>query len=640
MPNNFLQSSPSNGIGEWSDFNSSAQYQVSYAPQRTQPGSSSSTKKIYNAQLSVNLPSWTPIASKSIYNESMISYGTTPSNKVFNGLLSHLLSNDNDNIHGLNLTPIFNHNLSLSNSTLSNNAFFAATPYQDKTSHLANFFAESPIRQTPGKAIETITPSKFAINNDLHVNVPVSLSEKKPTVQKRSITQIDTPPRQPHKLSITYNHESSEGDEKEQENKLDEYNLESEEKQVTDETTHEKIYDPRLQTPSKNVLRDRSLKTNILKPSSSFKCELKTPARLPQNSSPSTVIVSSATKPSELKDDEHCGDMDDFKYKAPLSPTPSKEGAASHLDKENLIPVMGVFCEKKTKPKVRPCLKSKTSDAEYLSDIHVKPKGNKSHMQAGMNKFQIVFTDVHTLMNNKNRLKKNPPKSGSKSNKQPNSVLNIAHDTQKQFHHFNSKKGNGSGQTVIKYNNQISSHNHQVSGSSQEANDSTNISSKESSLLSGHGHNTTFNSSHLNISSSDHASFDMCGLSSTPNGKFILDRLFEKPSPKLQGVPNQQMPNAQPPASQMPPPKIPLFLTSSQQYLMMMSTPQHLNVLNCSFATNPDELSPSGKGQLSAFAYNSLQLYSNMGMLSGDGRSALECNVNQDTKAHSDHKFS
>ena len=71
-----------------------------------------------------------------------------------------------------------------------------------------------------------------------------------------------------------------------------------------------------------------------------------------------------------------------------------------------------------------------------------------------------------------------------------------------------------------------------------------NSSKDHSSIIS--AGNNSMNTSHFNITT-DHSSFEFGGLSSTPNSKFLLDKIFEKPSPQttnyfLQQQQQQQQP--------------------------------------------------------------------------------------------------
>lgn len=365
-----------------------------------------SEKKKKNA----STPGWTPLVSKTYFNEQLLSFNSTP-NKNAQGqeLIDYSL--------GLNLTPFLTQNNHHSwNGTAPPSAAFNSiqhqlsniTPFHDKTLHLTDFFMDSPIRNTPDMA--TITPSKFRIG-----------SEKKlkslglfPTSTKRSITAIDTPPRQPHKLSIT--------------TKVEQY-----------------------QTPSKKVLKDITNVTPSVK-------KFQTPAKQIPDSSPLTVIMSSAIKssPQEVKEDDETDDESDTEKVPPASPTPNKQ-----TDK----PIMGVFQERKKKKRT----------------FRPGPIGGRNQMQAGMNKFQIVFTDVHALVNKKGvKSKKVDPVPTNSSDRSMNSSIS-SHADRSTSSHTDRSIGNTS------------------------QNDRSNIS-----------HNL----------STDHSLFD---ISLTPNSKYFLG---EKPSPQ------------------------------------------------------------------------------------------------------------
>ena len=61
----------------------------------------------------------------------------------------------------------------------------------------------------------------------------------------------------------------------------------------------------------------------------------------------------------------------------------------------------------KPKPKSKPKTKQASSSSSNNTSVNVddskRRAANKAKMQAGMNKFQIVLTDVHTLVNSKRR---------------------------------------------------------------------------------------------------------------------------------------------------------------------------------------------------------------------------------------------
>ncbi|ODV65447.1 hypothetical protein HYPBUDRAFT_7631 [Hyphopichia burtonii NRRL Y-1933] len=433
------------------------------------------------------LTGWTPLISKTFFNDQFISYNSTPSSKFFNGVIS----NHEDFGSGLNLTPFLNHNLNLPQSNQQN-----ITPFHDKSLHLTDFFMDSPIRATPLKDLDTITPSKFKLTpNDKKTLKQSLFSENN---QKRSITQIDTPPRQPHKLSITTKIDDKLTDEEEEDDEEDGDEIQ---KPILNKKSYRKVPSD---TPSKKVLTDVS--SNILNTKTPLKLSNKnfeTPAKSTHPvSSPSTVIMSSGLR------------SNDENQKIPPSPTPKKEIKKNIID---FKPTMGVFNERK-----QPSKKS-------------KKKNNKQQMQAGMNKFQIVFTDVHTKLNNQSKSKKLSHLNASRLKKTPNPSLPPP-----------SKRKDDSD-------------------ISKESNSSVN--------------------SNLNMSSTDHSSFELGNILSTPNKKFVLDKMFDKPSPNLHYNQYNQY-NMPPPRIHQPPP--PQQHPQQQQQhpqqpvmmMMMMSTPQHQNVLN------------------------------------------------------------
>ena len=668
MSNDFLQSSPSRHMIDPAIYNSfpdiqedrntinshngngnSLQHQQQQQTQQQPSAGPPSAQKSHN-QLPSNLTGWTPLISKTIFNDQLISYNSTPSGKFFNGVLSGHVNNEIDYAQGLNLTPFLTHNLNIPNSNSHMNGISNITPFHDKTLHLTDFFMDSPIKQTPIKNIDTITPSKFKIGSERKY-LKQSVFQDPKSALKRSITQVDTPPRQPHKISILNKHEARyeknniiddrvDKDEDEDEEGEDE---ENEKKGNRISKSKSKLYGQNLQTPSKTVLKDISninknqgKSTPMPKNSKNAKDSFETPSKQIPDSSPSTVIMSSAvnslpSKPLTTNDIDNAKNVT-VKYSKttqnlPPSPTPKKEIANNSDSVDVLKPTMGVFSEKKTKPlKTKPAVfKNLSSDSTGASSsMNTKTKNNsKTQMQAGMNKFQIVFTDVHTLMNKKNKLKKpnntlaNPKLRRSQSTNRAKDELFIIND--------NTKPKNLTRSATAPVSNQQSYQSTHKTGSSHDHNVSMNTSSKEVSLIS--GNSNSMNTSNLNMSSTDHSSFELGGLSSTPNGKYFLDKMFDKPSP--QSHPNQYYPMHQHSLSNMPPPnpntsRPPpavaqhnlLHAQQQQQHpmmmmMMMMSTPQHQNVVNygSSVYNSTNEISPTSDNQfasnsnLSSFSY-------------------------------------
>lgn len=265
---------------------------------------------------------------------------------------------------------------------------------------------------------------------------------------------------------------------------------------------------------------------------------METPKAPAPVSSPSTLIMSSAVRSPPAAEDRPKA--------VPMSPTPQK----AVLD-DDMKPKMGLFSEK-SKKDYRPQLQKN------------KVMKNRSQMQAGMNKFQIVFTDVHSLMNNK---KKKPKKKRDDSPE-------VAHPQVQPMYMYPPNHAISQGRPIQP---------------PPPATLQPGLSdSKDNSV------NNSMNTSHLNLSAStDHSSFEIAGqhASTTPNGKYFLDKVFEKPSPNNPGQYIMQGYHNMPPP---PPGSRPHQYQDIQQgqMVMMMSTPQHQNVVNYPVANNessPDD---------------------------------------------------
>ncbi|CAH2354296.1 hypothetical protein CLIB1423_15S02960 [[Candida] railenensis] len=593
-----------------------------------------SAQKFYSGGIPTGITGWTPLISKTIFNDQLISY--SPNSKwagIQVGSSGNLNINSNvngmgnDDFQGLSLTPFLNHNLQTGfGGGSAGGSLNQMTPFHDKSLHLADFFMDSPIRQTPLKDLDTITPSKFKIRSSEKSSVRKLIfqdsrsssgnnnNNSSSSKVKRSITQVDTPPRQPYKLSnlsISANAENEDGGEGDDEDEDDEddddendQNEEEEDEEDDDKPTAlREIKQSYLnqQTPSKSKLTSSSTSKN----NNNFL----TPHKPISASSPSTVIMSSASKSPS-------GDRGvDL---IPPSPTPKKDstGDSVHtaplckqiIDGDDFKPAMGVFSGSKKLPQQKPkSLNRGVSSSGPLSSTGPdgKKSQNKAQMQAGMNKFQIVFTDMHTLMNGKGKKKEKKKKDASlPPQQQPPQQQSLA------AHH----------QSVVP-------------------------PAAEISLMS--INNNSMNTSHLNMSSTDHSSFEMGGTSSTPNSKYFLDKMFEKPSPgqssKIQQlllqqqypyypVPqqaqHQQQQHQQQMFGNMPPPQTSnrsnpstqqhtqQLLSQSQQtpMMMMMSTPQHHNIIsyngygsNNENSPNSDSQNNSGDGtQYNSFSYHAL----------------------------------
>ncbi|OVF07358.1 hypothetical protein A9F13_13g00561 [Clavispora lusitaniae] len=511
--------------------------------------------KILNASSSTQqntaITGWTPLITRTLSNE-VVSYNSTPSSKMFPGISkssaalangggSTVINSEYD-YPSLNLTPFLTHNLNLLNNpnsagNLSNNINF--TPFYDKSLHLNDFFMDSPIRQTPSK-VETITPSKFLISTDPKSstkNFKAKLQAEQ--THKRSITSLETPARQPFKkYNMSFKQEDAEFDGDE------EY-----------ENRNAKKYDDEgFVTPSKkNILHDISAsminKTPLKStPLNNNKGPYQTPGKVP-NSSPSTVIMSSATKSPEQEGKDRL---------IPISPTPNKDKI------EVTEPVMGIFSERK--------------GAVKASDL--KPSNKKSQKKPnGMNRFQIVFTDVHTLMNTKKKKSagntSKPDKADKKSDKKkvPTKAENMK----------NYSPGPQYSKVALsdsRAQQNLSSFHHTSSNlsASQDFNSTMNTS-KEFSIIA---NNSTVNTTANNLnSSSDQHSFDLMhgGMISTPNGKFLLENSFDEQSPQIMrhctlGNMYSKSNDAQ---NQMLPPKSQnnVSLHHQQQYLQLQQEHEH-----------------------------------------------------------------
>lgn len=579
MSNDYLQSSPSRNLIDPIIYNFSDNQPDKASDVHLSTGLSTQNKssltpsgaKFYDNN---TLSGWTPLITKTMFTDQVPSFNSTP-NRF---LVTSQANGEYDYSQGLNLTPFLNQNMGIINSNQSVSHLQNITPFHDKTLQLADFFIDSPIKHS-SKDLDSGTPSVSRVIGEKNL-----MQSQKKAVQKRSITQLDTPQRQPHKLSIISkpNEDEDEDDEKED----DELENDQENKVDSGDKKNGVVKKEFFQTPSKGPLKDLS---NLAKVSNSLvkPKEFTTPAPRNENSSPSTVIMSSAVRSPENKTNMIINE--------PQSPTPLKEKFTSKNQEstQRLAPVMGVFSERKTKP----VPKNETlRPTPTFSNIGTTGSKNKSQMQAGMNKFQIVFTDVHTLMNNKSKGKK-PSSSKQKQSyselgeiKSEKKVLKASFIDQLESIGIPQVPSKPSSQPSSVYGNHLSQ---PQSSQSQDHNTSIN-SSKELSIISG-------NSSHMNLTTNtDHMSFDMGGLSSTPNSKYLLDKMLEKPSPQSQNMMNQVNYYMQHQFYSMPPPSKQDHQISANQFLqpqpsmMMMSTPQHQNTLNYgNFYHTSTDISPT-----------------------------------------------
>ena len=197
------------------------------------PSITASASKYINQSL--NLSGWTPLISKTYSNEQLLLFNSTPNRLVFSNNTNNNNNNNNNNnsnsntsindldFQGFGLTPFINHNINVLGSATSTNQFNPNfTPYHEKIFQNANdFYIDSPIRFginnnnnnttnnnnsnnnqnfTSNQDIQAITPSKFTLNSVANKKI---LQDPLKSATKRSIALLDTPPRQPHKLSIT-----------------------------------------------------------------------------------------------------------------------------------------------------------------------------------------------------------------------------------------------------------------------------------------------------------------------------------------------------------------------------------------------------------------------------------------------------
>lgn len=536
------------------------------------------------------LAGWTPLISRTFSNDA-ISHNSTPSSKMLPSMYKHavgasgsgpglaanqVLASDYD-YPGLNLTPFLTHNLNLLNNpqsagNLSNNINF--TPFYDKSMHLADFFMDSPIRHTPLK-IETITPSKFSMHP-----APVSLSRaldaklNSALSLKRSITQIDTPARHPFKKYDTSNKDDD--DQSDFEDAADN----------KDENIPAQSFADTFVTPSKkkvlNEVSGNLLNKTPSRINNKAKNLYQTPAKPTLVSSPSTVIMSSATRSPD----------NEAIKQSPASPTPLKDRI------EVAEPVMGIFSERKSEP---------------------KPTRRQKNKSAGMSKFQIIFTDVHTLMNS--RKKKAPTNASSSKTEKSDKKKSQPRQQKSELPSPNYSQ---------LHPQSFSSFQHTLSSlsASQDYNCTMNTS-REFSVL---GNNSTVNTTNSNLNvTSDQSSFELMhgGLMSTPNSKFLLDHLFDRGSPQAVNQMTSSMNQIHVESKQKelhhmpPPPKTFTLQQAAQQALrqdshlqmmpnMMMSTPQHEHVVNGPpGAYSNDDFSPSNKEPM-AYMYQQLHQFQSL----------------------------
>ncbi|WEJ97434.1 hypothetical protein PSN45_004985 [Yamadazyma tenuis] len=617
MSNNFLHSSPAGK--DTPTTNTVKDQNIDPALYPGSPDGDRRKSRLSTQMSPANFTGWTPLISKTLNNEQLLNYNSTPSSKFLNNILlnsanhnSILPQNDIDYSNGLNLTPFLNHNINLlaSNqfatmSSGSNGNTASFTPFHDKTLHLSDFFMESPI-----KDLGTITPSKFKLGSDIKLSQ--NLLQDPKSARKRSINELDVVAnRPPHKLSITVKANDL-TDEEPDEDDNDKENADSKFQYKKSKVMSN------LQTPSKVVvLGDRANRKVADKTPSRQRQrpkEFTTPAKPTGNSSPSTVILSSGAKAASNEQSR--------KF-VPNSPTPMANKGSKFTVKVDDIPdvppkpVMGVFSDAKSmSSKTRRSNSHKSDDnsssktssiSRFGTNIQVNnlrfKTSNKAQMQAGMNKFQISLGDGAGSKRGR---------KGRKAKEKKSSKKEVTVETQA---HANGRLTQTQGKSNSHPQQQQSSH------------ENTSVT-KDSSLMS--GSNNSMNLSNLNVSQgTEHTSFDFGALSSTPNGKFFLDKMFEKPSPQSQQLLNQvlmgqqynQQPSQASGQSNMPPPKFshpaPVggIQTQNSQVMMMMSTPNHPSIYSPHETTGDhhrhhnhnndhDNDNDEANISLSAFAYN------------------------------------
>lgn len=571
----------------------------------------------------------------------------------------------------LSLTPFLNQynqqqlqlQLQYSNSH-SNMGSMGVTPFQDKSYQLTDFFMDSPIADqnvhpgqnghhviisTPFKdQLEGITPSKFRMGTSLIPNSVaklldfshskksrasiVEISEddgkfKKTTnKQKRSISEVDTPPRQAHKLLSNLKEEDKENinaltDKRSLGGNKDDEDDNEEDDDDDDDDDFDKN-NSFLQTPSKKYIpRNRVARTpknstnangvtvlmtgNVHPVINSFQTPKgKTTLQL---SSPSTIVVNSSAKTSPA------GFSSTPLQKAKsttattalnVSVSPADRQSPMMKSVEEIgIPMMGVFQEskKKTVP-------------------------NKPKRKGGVNKFQIIFTDVHTLMNSKN-----PPHI--MNNKRPTNIANTS-TTSDSSGGFRAASPNASNKKGDKKKNKrnVNQSSFPLSGSLMVMQPQTsgqlshlspqmpNISLHNNNLMT-HNADQTINTSKeisilsnantSNINLTDHTSFDMNSLVSSigypnsgqPQGNFLtaspntlkyIQQQVLQPQHQILYQPQMlvHQPNMQ--QAVMPPPKnvhhqpphpqlqqgVHPMDSTNMNGSMIMSTPQHSHIMN------------------------------------------------------------
>lgn len=464
---------------------------------------------------------WTPFLSRTTQPEGIFSHVSTPSSKMLGNLYkpNHNLLPLEFDCASLNLTPFLAHNMNIGQqpgapSSATNNINF--TPLCDKSLHLADFFMDSPIRQTPRKT-GAFTPSRFTIAPELRSAIRGDCQRFSELSLKRSITLIDTPARQPFKkmeqsrLNDDHDHHDDEDDDGDvSAAQIGNVRISADH----DDSDNNENYTSQAQRSSKDrplsEVSPNVMNKTPFRNGAQVKNKLQTPAH--PVSSPSTVIMSSVTKSPEKG-----------KILAPASPTPQKEMKIDMAE-----PVMGIFSERK------PTMAS-FPDSKLSRSNNKKPPRKQA---GGMNRFQIVFTDVHTLMNSKKKKAQSAGNGGS-NNTDKAELRQDRKQKKQQPKEERLSRGNVERISPRPTAGMISSQpiqpNHfpvnapsYVNQPTHNFNTSMNTS-REFSMIN----NLTLNTTATNLTASDQSSFDLMhgGLMSTPNGKCLQDLLFEKFSP-------------------------------------------------------------------------------------------------------------
>ncbi|ODQ77327.1 hypothetical protein BABINDRAFT_10229 [Babjeviella inositovora NRRL Y-12698] len=239
----------------------------------------------------------------------------------------------------------------------------SATPFRDRSFHINDFMFDSPV-------VHTGLNSAVKGGSWFKENMPPA------SHQKRSITALDTPPRQSNK--------------------------------AIHKALKSPFGDPDFSTPLKSNLNRvlkaeiESVRTPLANKTTNTlptgQTTFATPARPIEQSSPSTIIIASAK-------------TDKKTYTLPTSPTPAHPSKYQNYPANARAPVMGTFSGPDLKLKKEDSLANTLRRASVHSK-HVDPPqpatlgSRPASMQSGMSKFQIIFTDVKSLLQPKGKGRK------------------------------------------------------------------------------------------------------------------------------------------------------------------------------------------------------------------------------------------